>query len=179
MVVVGRIARPHGLRGQVVVNPETDFAEARFKIGAEVWADRPGGCERLIVRTARFQKGRPIVAFEGTSTIEEAQQLVGRELRVPEEELEPLDRGTYYNHQLVGCVVETLGGATVGTVTGVEGRPGSSVLVVDGRRGEVLIPLALEICVEIDVGARRVRIRPLDGLLELNETGPKRRRSRH
>jgi 16S rRNA processing protein RimM len=109
------------------------------------------------------------------STIERAQELVGLELRVPEEILEPLAEGTYYTYQLIGCVVETLGGAAVGTVVGVEGRAGSSVLVVQGGQDEILIPLALEICVEIDVTARRVRIQPPEGLLELNVTGPRRR----
>ena len=72
---------------------------------------------------------------------------------MPEETLQPLEPGAYYEHQLVGCAVETAGGDAVGTVVRVDGGAGGSRLVVDGARGEVLIPLAVDICVEIDVAA--------------------------
>jgi 16S rRNA processing protein RimM len=65
--------------------------------------------------------------------------------------------------------VATVGGGQVGEVLRVEGGAGASRLVVKGRRGEVLVPLAADICVEIDVNARRILIDPPEGLLELNE----------
>jgi 16S rRNA processing protein RimM len=70
----------------------------------------------------------------------------------------------------VGCAVQTAEGATVGTVVRVESGAGGSRLVVDGARGEILVPLAVDICVEVDVAGRRIRIQPPDGLLGLNET---------
>ena len=169
MVVVGRITRPHGLRGQVAVKPDTDFVEERFRPGARFWARTDGREEQLTITSARLQNGRPIVAFEGLSRIEDVERLSGVELRVPEEALQPLKPGRYYEHQLIGCAVETAGGAGVGTVVRVERGNGGSRLVVEGGRGEVLIPLAVGICVDIDVGARRIRIDPPEGLLELNE----------
>lgn len=169
MVLVGRIARPHGLRGQVVVNPETDFIEDRFSPGAALWTRSDRGDERLVVSSARVQGGRPILAFEGVSTIEQAERLAGLELRVPEEVLQPLEAGAYYQHQLVGCVVETTAGERVGLVTKVDAGLGGSVLTIAGPRGEVLIPFAADICVGIDVGARRITIDPPEGLLELND----------
>jgi hypothetical protein len=96
--------------------------------------------------------------------------LAGAELRVPESSLQPLPEGTYYLHQLVGCRVETVDGAPVGDVTRVEGGAGAAVLTVASVDGEVLVPLAQEICVGIDVGARLIRVRMPEGLLELNET---------
>lgn len=175
MVVVGRIARPHGLRGHVVVNPETDFIDERFRPGADVWI-RPAGTERrLTIATARVQGGRPVIAFDGLSRIEDVEGLSGLELRIPEEALQPLEPGRYYEHQLVGCAVETTVGAPVGPVVRIEGGAGGSRLVVDGRRGEVLIPLAVDICVEIDVASKRIRIEPPEGLLDLNETKRSRR----
>jgi len=169
MVLVGRIARPHGLRGQVVVNAETDFIEERFAAGATVWVRSDRGEEKLTVASARVQSGRPVIAFDGFSTIDDVERLAGLELRVPEETLQPLERGTYYQHQLVGCAVETTGGERVGTVTRVDGGVGATLLTVDGVRGEVLIPFAVDICVEVDVAARTIRIEAPDGLLELNE----------
>jgi 16S rRNA processing protein RimM len=169
MAVVGRVARPHGLRGDVVVNPETDFVAERFRPGATVWTRAGGREEELTIASARMQNGRPVVGFEGLSSIDAVERLAGVELRVPEASLQPLEPGRYYEHQLVGCSVETAAGATVGSVVRVESGVGGSRLVVEGARGEVLVPLAVDICVEIDVGARRIRIAPPEGLLELNE----------
>ena len=169
MVLVGRIARPHGVRGQVIVNPETDFVEDRFVSGARMWARSDRGDEALTITSARVQSGRPVVAFDGFSSIEDAERLAGLELRVPEDELQPLGDGVYYQHQLVGCDVETVTGVPVGEVSRVDGGAGGSLLAVRSVRGEVLIPLAQHICVEIDVVAKRIRIDPPDGLLELNE----------
>ena len=168
MVLVGRVARPHGIRGQVIVNPETDFVEDRFKAGATFWTRSVRGDEQLKVTSARVQNGRPVIAFEGFSSIEDVERLAGLDLRVPEEDLQPLEAGTYYHHQLIGCAVETMTGERVGTVARVDGGAASSLLVVNGGRGEVLVPLASGICVEIDVEAKRIRIDPPDGLLDVN-----------
>jgi 16S rRNA processing protein RimM len=170
-VLVGRIVRPHGLRGDVAVHPETDFVEERFHPGASFLTRSPRGESQLTVATARVQSGRPVVGFEGVSSIEQAEELVGVELRVPEETLQPLAPGSYYLHQLEGCQVTTGSGEEIGTVAKVEGGIGSSRLVIQGTRGEVLIPLATEICVAIDIEARRITVNPPEGLLELNEVG--------
>ena len=171
MVLVGRVARPHGIRGQVIVNPETDFVEDRFRSGATFHTRSVRGEEQLIVTTARVQNGRPVIGLEGFSSIEDVERLAGLELRVPEDELQPLDAGTYYHHQLIGCAVETVGGERVGEVVRVNGGAAGSLLEVDGPRGEVLIPLAVEICVEIDVDRKRIRIAPPEGLLDVNTGG--------
>jgi 16S rRNA processing protein RimM len=169
MVVVGRIAKPHGLRGHVFVHPETDFVEERFTAGATLWTRRDGREQALTIASARIQNGRPVIAFEGFATIDAVEALHGAELRIPESDLQPLDAGTYYEHQLVGCAVQTATGESIGSVTRVEGGAGSSRLVVAGGRGEILIPLAVDICVAIDVAAKTIRINPPEGLLDLNE----------
>jgi len=170
MALVGRIAKPHGLRGEVVVNPETDFIDERYAKGASFWTRSVAGSEQLKIATSRVQNGRPIVGFEGFERIEDVERLAGLELRVPESTLQPLPPGTYYEHQLVGCAVETLAGEYVGEVAKVEGGAGASRLVMNGPRGEILIPLAVDICVDVDVTQRRIRIKAPDGLLDLNET---------
>jgi 16S rRNA processing protein RimM len=169
MALVGRIARPHGLKGDVVIDPETDFVEERFRRGAVLWTRSAGRDEQLTVASSRIHSGRVIVGFDGFGRIEEVERLAGQELRVPEDALQPLEPGQYYEYQLIGCAVERLSGETVGTVSRVEGGLGGSRLVIDGRRGEIQIPLAANICVDIDVAAKRIRIDPPEGLLELNE----------
>ena len=167
--VVGRVARAHGIRGQVIVNPETDFVEERFREGAELFLRRgTGPVERRVVTSARVQKGRPVIGLDGVETMNDAELLAGLELRVPLETLEPLPPGMYYRHDLVGCRVETVDGQAVGEVTAVEGDLGASRLVIAGERGEVLVPLAEAICVTIDTAARRIVLDPPEGLLEVN-----------
>jgi 16S rRNA processing protein RimM len=168
MVLVGRVRRPHGLRGHVVVAPETDFIEERFRAGATLWTRSERGDEVLTVSSARVQNGRPVIGFEGFATIEDVERLSGLDLRVPEDALQPLPEGVYYVHDLVGCVVETASGERVGEVSRVDGGAGASLLSVAGPHGEVLVPLAADICVEVDIVGRRIRISPPEGLLELN-----------
>jgi 16S rRNA processing protein RimM len=169
MVLVGRIGRPHGIRGHVFVTPETDFVDERFVPGATMWTRSSRGDEQLTIAAARVQNGRPVVGFDGFSSIDEIERLAGLELRVPEESLQPLGDGAYYQHQLVGCAVETTTGERVGVVTRVDGGVAATVLAIDGMRGEILIPFAIEICKEVDIAARRIRIDPPEGLLELND----------
>ena len=168
MAVVGWIARTHGLRGQVVVNPETDFPEERFQPGAELFVERRGRVEAMTIASVRFQRQRPVVGFAGVETIDAAEPLAGLELRVPADRLAALPAGTFYRHDLVGCQVETRTGERVGPVREVEGTPAGSRLVVSGARGEVLIPLVPAICTVIDPAAKRIVIDPPDGLLDLN-----------
>src|SRR5262245_16471542 len=168
MAVVGRIARAHGNKGQVIVNLETDFPERRVTPGAELFVERNGQVDRLVVKTVRFQQDRPVIAIEGVETMNDAERLAGLELRVPRETLAPLPAGTYYHHDLAGCRVETTDGTLVGTVAAVEESGGGSRLVVEGVRGEILIPLATENCRTIDIEARRIVVEPPEGLLELN-----------
>jgi len=168
MVLVGTIARPHGLRGQVAINAATDFPEARFAPGATLWTKTGDDVTALHIESVRFQNGRPIVAFAERGDIDAVEPLAGCELRIPEVELQPLGAGVYYHHQLVGCDV-VAGDRHVGTVTKVDEAAGGHLLVVRGEHGEELIPLAAEICVTIDVAGRRIEVVPPEGLLGLNE----------
>ena len=168
MAVVGRIARAHGIRGQVIVNPETDFPDERFRPGATMYTERGGTLTPLTLTTVRFQNGRPVIGVQGVETMNEAEQLAGLELRVPVEALAPLPEGTLYHHDLVGCRVVTKDGREVGTVEGVAGPFGGSRLIVAGGAGESLIPLARYICPTIDIAGKRIVIDPPEGLLDLN-----------
>jgi 16S rRNA processing protein RimM len=173
MALVGRIARAHGIRGQVIVNPETDFPDARFQPGAEVFIERGASVQALTITSARVQQGRPVVGIAGVETMTEAEALAGCELRVPADWLAGLPDGTFYRHDLIGCRVETRAGAAVGVVQDVEGAVGGSRLSVMGGRGEILIPLVAEICTVVDPVAKRIVIDPPDGLLDVNAPAPR------
>ena len=169
MAVVGWIARAHGNRGQVIINPETDFADTRFRPGSALFVNRSGVVTSLTVTSSRMQRERPIIALSGIDTMDAAEALAGLELRVPVATLATLPDGTYYHHDLIGCQVATRDGGEVGTVTGVEGTSGGSRLVVGAADGqEILIPLAQDICPLIDIAARRIVVDPPEGLLDVN-----------
>ena len=168
MAAVGRIARAHGIRGQVIVSLDTDFPEERFRPGAELFIERNGAVQALTLTSVRFHRDRPVVGIAGVETMSEAEALAGRELRVPIDRLAPLPGGTFYRHDLIGCRVETSSGALVGTVEKVEGTLDRSRLVVAATRGEVLIPLVVEICTTIDPVAKRIVVDPPVGLLDVN-----------
>jgi 16S rRNA processing protein RimM len=170
MVLVGRVARAHGNRGQVIVDPATDFPEERFKAGSVVQIFRSGAAEPVTIESVRFHRGRPIIGLAGIETMDAAEALAGLELRIADEALHPLPEGSYYHHDLIGCVVETPRGEQIGRVTSVEGDAAGSRLVVQTRSGEVLVPMAEGICASVDVRARRIVVEPPDGLLDLNVT---------
>lgn len=173
MAVVGRIARPHGIRGQLIVNPDTDFPQDRFVPDARLFVRRGDGVEAVTVTSVRFQQARPVIGLQGVDDMNAAQTYAGAELRIPVERLMPLPAGMFYQHDLIGCTVVTDGGAGVGAVRGVEGTAGATRLVVDSSDGELLIPLAAAICVLIDTQARRIVIAPPEGLLTLNAADPR------
>jgi 16S rRNA processing protein RimM len=168
MALVGRIARAHGIRGMVIVNPDTDFPEERFQPGAELFIEQNGAVQPIRVSSVRFHRERPVIGIEGIETMTDADALAGRELRVPVDRLAPLPAQTFYRHDLIGCAVETVDGRRVGAVSDVEGTLAGSRLVVDGAGGEILIPLVADICREIDPAGKRIVIDPPEGLLDLN-----------
>lgn len=172
MALVGRIARAHGIRGQVIVNSETDFPEERFQPGAELFVNRAGVVEPVLVTTVRFHRDRPVIGLRGFDDMNAANGLAGSELRVPVERLALLPPGAFYRHDLVGCRVETREGEQIGVVTGVEGAMGGSRLVVEASRGEVLVPFVVAICTTIDPAGKRIVIDPPEGLLEVNAGRP-------
>jgi len=168
-ILIGQVARAHGIRGQVIVNSATDFPDQRFREGVELLLVRSGEpATRRRISTVRFQQGRPVVGFEGIASMSDAEQLAGVELRIPAGELGPLPERTFHHHELIGCEVRDTKGALIGLVRAVDGPMERSRLVVDSDRGEVQIPLADDICVSIEPAARRIVVNPPEGLIELN-----------
>ncbi|HEY3884913.1 MAG TPA: ribosome maturation factor RimM [Vicinamibacterales bacterium] len=166
---MGRVARAHGNKGQVIVNPETDFAVDRFASGSVLMVEQGGRVSERRIEAVRFQAGRPIIALDGIQTMSDAEALAGAELKVRQADLPPLASGTYYRHDLVGCEVTDAAGARLGGVTRVEGPLERSLLVVATRRGETMIPMVDGIVVTVDVGAKRIVVDLPEGLADLNE----------
>jgi 16S rRNA processing protein RimM len=166
LILVGVVARTHGTGGQVIVNPYSDFVEDRFAVGEQLAARLADGtrlqCE---VASFRMHQGRPIIGLAGVASIDEAERFVGAELKIDPAAQHELPEGHYYHQQLIGCEVVAEDGSPVGRVVAVAGE-GQSRLVVDGPGRRFEIPLADELC-SVDIAARRIVIRPPEGLLDL------------
>jgi len=168
LVAIGEIGRPHGLGGEVRVTPLTDRPE-RFQTLSEcvLWDVARDYCAPCRVTAARRQGAALVVAIAGCETPEAAADLTGRLLAVPEAEALPPPEGHFYPWQLEGCRVLTEDGRDVGRVLRVEAAPAQDLWVVGDEAREHLVPAVPEIVLDVDLKARRVVIRPPDGLLDL------------
>jgi 16S rRNA processing protein RimM len=167
-LVVGRIGRPHGVRGELTVEVRTDDPEARFAPGA-VLRTEPAERGPLTVAEARPRSGGLVVAFAGVADREAADTLRGTVLVVDAASLPPLaDDDEFYDHQLVGLVAVDPSGARLGTVADVVHSPASDLLAVRGADGrEHLVPFVRDIVPTVDVPGGRVVVDPPEGLLDL------------
>ncbi len=159
-VTIGVVVRPHGLRGEVVVEPLTDN-EDRFSQLDQVRLVRPSGeASSRRVLSMFPHKGRLVIHFEGIDQVEDAESLRGSELRIPIESLPELPRGSYYHHQLIGLDVQVETGASIGTVTGLWETGATPVVIVHDSAGkETLLPLVDAFVVEVDVPGRIMRVK--------------------
>jgi 16S rRNA processing protein RimM len=170
LILIGRVARAHGNKGQVIVNPETDFPDQRFVAGNVLTVEQGGRAVERRIASVRFQQGRPIIALDGVETMNDAEALAGADLKVAEAALPPLPANTFYRHDLVGCEVKDTAGLTIGRVTEVQGPVERSLLVVGEGRDEVMIPMVEGIVVKVDAGTRTIVVDVPDGLIDVNAT---------
>ncbi|MFC4906269.1 ribosome maturation factor RimM [Actinomadura gamaensis] len=167
-IVIGRIGRPHGVRGDSTVDVRTDDPELRFAPGTEIATD-PESAGPLTVERARWHSGRLIVRFAGVDDRNAAEELRGIWLVVDASDI-PVsdDPEDFHDSQLVGLAVRTVDGADVGEVTDVR-HHGQDLLVIrraDGGRGELLVPFVAALVPEVDVAGGRLVIDPPPGLLD-------------
>jgi len=167
-VVIARIVKARGIKGEVACVLETDFPD-RFSSLEEVTVWMPDGARlSLRVEDYWFHNARVILKFEGFDTMTAAQGLAGGRLVIAEGDLEPLAEGQFLERQIIGSEVVTSDERKVGYITRVMRTGGTDLLVLKGDDGrEQLIPFADEICTGVDVAAKRITIDPPDGLLDL------------
>jgi 16S rRNA processing protein RimM len=166
LVAIARIAKPRGIRGEVVAEVLTDFPE-RFENLEEVFLLKPNR-ERLSLKIeeAWFQNNRIVLKFENFDSIEQAETLRDCEVCVNESDAVELSGDAVYEWKLIGCAVETLDGKPLGKVSEIMRTGAAQILVVAGGEKEYLIPFAKKICVEVDVEKKIIRVDPPEGLLD-------------
>jgi 16S rRNA processing protein RimM len=176
-IVVGRIGRPHGIRGEVVIGVRTDEPDLRFAVGAtldvrstpDAGPDDGAAGDRLTVASARWHSGQLLVAFAGIADRTAASELTGSWLSVDSSQLPDTgDPDEFRDYELIGLSVRTCAGDPVGVVTDVL-HYGQDLLVVRRQGepgGEALVPFVKAIVPEVDVPAGVVVIDPPPGLLD-------------
>lgn len=167
-LVVGRVGRPHGIRGEVTVQVRTDDPGRRFAAGS-VLATEPADRGPLTVLSSRWHSGRLLVSFAGSADRSQAESLTGTLLVVDSAEVgAPADPDEFNDHDLIGLQVLTTAGDLVGTVRDVL-HHGQDLLVVQqaaGPAADALVPFVTPIVPEVDIAAGRLIIDPPPGLLD-------------
>jgi 16S rRNA processing protein RimM len=167
-LAVGRVLRPHGVRGEVRVQVLTDFPERLSQHAAFYLAhpDSPEDVQHRAVETMRFHQQVLLLKLEGCDDRNRAEELRDLLVLIPIEDAAPLEEGEYYHFQVIGVEVETASGEELGRVTEVLETGANDVYVVRGPRGEVLIPAIESVVRELDLEANRMVVSPLPGMLE-------------
>ncbi|AKJ10518.1 16S rRNA processing protein RimM [Streptomyces incarnatus] len=166
-LVVARIGRAHGIKGEVTVEVRTDEPELRLAPGA-VLATEPASAGPLTIATGRVHSGRLLLRFEGVADRNAAEALRNT-LLIAEVDPEELPEGEdeYYDHQLIDLDVVTEDGVEVGRITEISHLPSQDLFIVERPDGsEVMVPFVEEIVTEIDLEEQKAVIAPPPGLID-------------
>ncbi|MFI1763390.1 ribosome maturation factor RimM [Streptomyces sp. NPDC020800] len=166
-LVVARIGRAHGIKGEVTVEVRTDEPELRLAPGA-VLATDPASAGPLTIATGRVHSGRLLLRFEGVGDRNGAEALRNTLLIAEiDPEVLPEDEDEYYDHQLIDLDVVTEDGTEVGRITEISHLPSQDLFIVERPDGsEVMIPFVEEIVTEIDLQEQRAVVAPPPGLID-------------
>ena len=161
-LVVGRIIAPWGVRGEVKVTIETDFPE-RFERLKRVYLGEKA--TSFVLEGSRLHKGHALLKLGGCDDRDAAEKLRGQLVQIPIEEAMPLGEDEYYIYQVVGLDVWTTEGEHLGRVSEVLFTGANDVYVVQGEKGEILIPAVEDVVLEVDPAGGRLTVELMEGLI--------------
>lgn len=163
-LVVARIGRPHGVKGEVTVEVRTDSPQERFATGNRLITDRDNPSE-LVVSAARVHAGTWLLTFQGVLDRDQAEELRGVMLSSEVDIDAGSEDGSFHVAELIGCkVIDS--GQELGEVDEVISLPGQDLLSVKTTQGERLIPMVKEFIVEIDRESKRITVNLPEGMLD-------------
>jgi 16S rRNA processing protein RimM len=162
-MLVGRIAGPLGVRGELKVQLDTDFPE-RFRRLESIFVGP--SLEERVIAAARSRGDIVILTLRDIESREQAQALKGMQLWIRRADAMPLPPDQYYHDDIIGLRMETREGTLIGVVTDILVTGANDVYIVDGEDGQTLVPAIKDVVVEIDTSQGRIVIDPLPGLLE-------------
>lgn len=171
LVQVGFVYRPHGIEGELKINPGQTDDPARFEeLPTVYFGERPQQVRSHDIRSVRYQETKRgttvILGVEGVTTRSDAEALAKLKVFAAEEDL-ALDDDEFFVHELVGLEVVTEEGTVLGTVSNFQEMPAHEVFVIrrpDG--GEAMVPAVEDFILDVDLNAGRVTVRPIEGLID-------------
>jgi len=166
LVLIGRIVRPHGVRGDLKVLPLTDWPERFESLTTIHLKPLKGSCRQVEIQNARFQKNGIILKLAGIDDLDTAETLRGFELYVTPDQIPPLPDGYVHLHDLMGLQVLTDSRDCIGEVTDILKMPAHDVYVVSQGEKEILIPAVKQFVKLVDLEKGEIIITPIEGLLD-------------
>lgn len=164
-LIIGRVVRPHGIRGELRVTPDTDFPERLSELREAVLL-RGGQVSTVRVERTRSHGREVLVKLAGIDSIEAAEQWRGAQMAVPRSQAAALPQGRHYVSDVIGLRVQTEAGEELGRVAEIVRTGSNDVYVVRGLRRDYLIPAISTVVTRLDPVAGLLVIRPLPGMLE-------------
>lgn len=167
---VGKIVNTHGIRGDVKVLPQTDFAEERFAKGSRLLMtnEETGESREVKIVNSREQKNMYYLKLEGFDNINDVEKFKGWALKISESQQGRLEEGEYYYHQIIGCSVVTDEGESLGVISEILSPGANDVWVVDRPKAkgkQLLLPVIDEVVLNVNVAEKLVTVRLMEGLI--------------
>ena len=162
-ITIGRVLTTWGIKGKLKVKPETDFPQ-RFACGTRIYIDR----QPMTVSASEWHGDRLAVKLETIDSLEDARKLQSKVVEIHLSQVHSLPEGQYYHFQLIGLEVRTTRGERLGNITEIISAVSNDNYVVNGGKGEILIPAIEDVVKSIHLEKGRLVIEPIEGLLELN-----------
>lgn len=165
MYVVGYVLKPHGIKGEVKINPVSPRLE-RFKYLKKIYLKKDS-VKTHSIQHVRIAGGILYLKFCGINSRSEAEDLRGSEILIDKDQLIDLEKDEYFVHDLIGCVVETEGGQVLGVVTDVWQNSSNDIYVVRDQAGkEILLPAIKEVLKSVKIESKKIIVHIMDGLID-------------
>ncbi|SDG97089.1 16S rRNA processing protein RimM [Alteribacillus persepolensis] len=164
---VGKIVNTHGVRGEVKVLSVTDFEEKRFAKGAVLYFEKGAEKEKVTVKDVRYHKQFLLLTLHEYTSLNDVEKWKGASIVIPETDLEELEEGEFYYHQIIGCDVYSEEGEQLGRIKEILTPGANDVWVVKPARGnkDIMIPYIDDVVKDIDIENQMVTIHVMEGLL--------------
>jgi 16S rRNA processing protein RimM len=163
-ITIGQIMAPWGVKGQLKVKIITDFPE-RFSPSSTVYINR----QPMTIKSTIWHKDKAIISLDDVSSVAEAKRLQGQPIEIHRSQLKTLPQGRYYHFQFIGLEVWTSQGEHLGSISKILTTAGNDIYVVNGTRGEILIPAVEDVIKSVELDKGRLVIEAIEGLLNLNK----------
>lgn len=167
MIYVGKVINTHGIKGELKILRLSDNPE-RFNPGNRLYIfPIEGSPQEIIIESQRYHKQYDLIKFVGYENINEVERFKNASLKVSMDELDELEEGQYYYHEIIGCEVFIIKGEKIGIVSDIFTTGANDVWTIKQANGkEVCIPYIDDVVKSINIGEKKILIEPMEGLLD-------------